>query len=392
MRVHILNDDINDDRDTVRVVINPPEVHAFAPDTGPVGTAVTITGKNYSSHLPAGNIVRFHGTTATIISASDTQLVAEVPAGATTGPISVTIQRSGRIGESAQDFVVSGTGGPWTQVFSTGQDLYGLTFVDIHTGIAVGEGGTAYRTTDGGSTWSSLTTGSGETLRDVSFTHAGIGYAVGINGTILQTTDYGSTWVSLSSPAENVLLGVSTADDTTAYVVGQAGGAWRTTDTGTNWVYVGLGGRGNSDIWFTGKYTGFAVAMWGLKGTVDGGENWTTRYSTEEHLLAVSFADSLNGTAVGTAGHIVNTIDGGTNWSPQSSGIRQNLQGVSFVSGNADYGIAVGEGGIIVRTTDGGINWTQEDIGITDNFYAVYTLDANAAVAAGGSGAIFLRH
>lgn len=70
-------------------VIPPPTITSFTPSSGKVGDNVTITGTNFSS-TAASNEVKFNGTAATVSSASSTQLVVVVPAGATSGPISVT--------------------------------------------------------------------------------------------------------------------------------------------------------------------------------------------------------------------------------------------------------------------------------------------------------------
>jgi YD repeat-containing protein len=61
----------------------------FSPKSGPVGTTVTIQGTGFSA-TASENTVAFNGASATITSATTTQLVASVPAGATTGPIGVT--------------------------------------------------------------------------------------------------------------------------------------------------------------------------------------------------------------------------------------------------------------------------------------------------------------
>jgi large repetitive protein len=62
---------------------------SFTPARGPVGTSVTIYGTGFGA-TPAQNAVSFNGTGAAVASASTTALVATVPAGATSGPISVT--------------------------------------------------------------------------------------------------------------------------------------------------------------------------------------------------------------------------------------------------------------------------------------------------------------
>ena len=61
----------------------------FTPNSGPVGTTVTIYGTGYST-TPSQNTVTFNGVAATVTSASATKIVTSVPAGATTGTIAVT--------------------------------------------------------------------------------------------------------------------------------------------------------------------------------------------------------------------------------------------------------------------------------------------------------------
>jgi photosystem II stability/assembly factor-like uncharacterized protein len=54
---------------------------------------------------------------------------------------------------------------------------------------------------------------------------------------------------------------------------------------------------------------------------------------------------------VGEAGIILNTTDAGATWQAQASGVKKNLNGVSF--GGPRQGCAVGDNGTIVFTTDG---------------------------------------
>ena len=80
----------------------------FTPKLGLAGTTVTIYGTGFST-TPSGNTVSFNGTAAVVTSSSETQIVTTVPAGATTGLISVTTSA----GSDSSDvpFVV-GTNGP----------------------------------------------------------------------------------------------------------------------------------------------------------------------------------------------------------------------------------------------------------------------------------------
>ncbi|MBI4002357.1 MAG: IPT/TIG domain-containing protein [Nitrospira defluvii] len=62
---------------------------AVAPGSARVNTAVTIQGFGFTSP-PSSNQVSFNGVPATVLSATGTSLVTRVPAGASTGPVTVT--------------------------------------------------------------------------------------------------------------------------------------------------------------------------------------------------------------------------------------------------------------------------------------------------------------
>jgi hypothetical protein len=68
--------------------VTPPVLTTVSPLKGNVGTSVTITG-NYFSATAANDVVYFGAVKATVTSASTTQLIVTVPAGASYAPISV---------------------------------------------------------------------------------------------------------------------------------------------------------------------------------------------------------------------------------------------------------------------------------------------------------------
>ena len=82
----------------------------FNPGAGPTGTVVTIFGTGFDT-TPGANTVTFNGTVATISSASPTELVAIVPAGATTGVIAVT-SPAGSATSSTPFVLTTSTGAP----------------------------------------------------------------------------------------------------------------------------------------------------------------------------------------------------------------------------------------------------------------------------------------
>jgi photosystem II stability/assembly factor-like uncharacterized protein len=92
-------------------------------------------------------------------------------------------------------------------------------------------------------------------------------------------------------------------------------------------------------------------------------------------LYGVSFADSMNGWAVGLSGTIIHTTDGGNNWALQTSGVPDTLFSVSFISSTTGY--IAGEKSIL-KTTNGGTNWSViTTASANQSFYAIQFLDAN---------------
>jgi len=88
----------------------------FAPHAGAVGSSATIYGTAFSP-TPSLNTVKFNGTTATVLSSTTTQIVTTVPAGATSGTISVKVGNTTKT--TAATFAVGNTA-PTITGFSPG--------------------------------------------------------------------------------------------------------------------------------------------------------------------------------------------------------------------------------------------------------------------------------
>ena len=71
-------------------VIEALSITGIAPSAGSVGSSVTISGAGFGSSQ-SDSVVTFDGVAATVSSWSDTQIVAIVPAGAATGPVTVEV-------------------------------------------------------------------------------------------------------------------------------------------------------------------------------------------------------------------------------------------------------------------------------------------------------------
>jgi hypothetical protein len=158
----------------------------FTPSSSPVGTTVTIYGTGFSA-TPASNTVKFNGTTATVLTASTTVLKANVPSGATTGPISVTV--GANTATSTASFTVGASPSPTISIFSPSVGT---------AGTAVTITGTNYDTTPTKNkvtfspTYSVVATASSTSLSTtvpVGAQSGKIGVAT-VNGNVLSTTEF----------------------------------------------------------------------------------------------------------------------------------------------------------------------------------------------------------
>lgn len=88
-----------------RLNVNPTQltILGFSPSRGGLGTLVTIEGIAFASKA-ADNSVSFNGVQASVTSASANTLIAQVPAGALSGPITVSI--ASNTATSASSFTV----------------------------------------------------------------------------------------------------------------------------------------------------------------------------------------------------------------------------------------------------------------------------------------------
>ena len=110
-------------------------------------------------------------------------------------------------------FITDDGGLTWTPASSGATaNMMNLCYADVNTLFAVSANGTAYKSTDGGHNWS--TTGSpGGLLFGVSFADANFG-VIGAEEKIHATTNGGSSWTTFTTGYENFYATVAYADGT----------------------------------------------------------------------------------------------------------------------------------------------------------------------------------
>lgn len=245
-------------------------------------------------------------------------------------------------------------GRSWPENFSIPPEneyqLLSFFFLDSKEGWAVGKN--VYYTDNGGRSWQHL----GQTpigdyqhqskLRIDSelanykpllrFTTPKNGIMAKLDGMVQLTSDGGKTW-QLVFEANTKLSDLFFSDTSNGWLVGDGGFVARTLDGGRTWE--SMRSATSNDliaVYFVNSRTGCAV---GVKTTIvctkDGGMTWTTSSiksvpRSEPVLVSISFADELNGWAVGgwgvesswlipTSSNIaLRTKDGGNSWEPVS--------------------------------------------------------------------------
>ena len=199
-----------------------PTITSLSPTSGAVGTSVTITGTNFGSSV-GSSTVTFNGTPATTISNwRATSIIVPVPAGATTGPVVVTV---GGVPSNGAAFTViptpnitslSPTSGPIsTSVTIAGTNFGGsqgqstVTFNAIPAGTATSWSATSVviPVPNGATTGNVVVTVSGvssngvlftvtspgPSISSLSLTQGPVGATLTVNGSNFGTTQGGST-------------------------------------------------------------------------------------------------------------------------------------------------------------------------------------------------------
>ena len=222
-------------------------------------------------------------------------------------------------------------------VLNAAVDLNKIAFIDEQTGYCVGNAGTLYKTTDAGTTWNLIPTGTVQNLLSLAFTSLQHGVITGSNGLHLVTEDAAQTFSVGTTAQTTDIRSVAFKNSLEAYCVG------------SNFV----------------EYTR------------DGGHSWMRVDGTNQ---SVHFPTPDRGYACGYYGVAYKTEDGGNNWKPMNLNTAQYLNDIYFI--NRDTGFAVG-GSSVFRTLDGGETWNTITNPSTTSLYSVHFTDYNHGVAAG---------
>jgi photosystem II stability/assembly factor-like uncharacterized protein len=236
-----------------------------------------------------------------------------------------------------------------------------VDIVDTSFAWAGGTDGKVLRTTNGGNTWTVVSSALGGDVNSISAINdqrAIVAVNTPEGSKIRRTLTNGIVWGTVYEDTTNgsFINSVIMFDDDNGYAIGDpVNGQWkllRTTNGGTNWNSAATllqngseTGWTNSMDWIGSQYGWIGTDNDRIYRTTDGGSSWTASSTTFGNSMAVSFIDELNGIAGGDGTD--RTTDGGVTWSTSPAQVPGTAFGSAsvnlppgrwyFISGNEVY-------------------------------------------------------
>ena len=290
----------------------------------------------------------------------------------------ITDDRGIVCGELGAVLTTSDQGSNWNNIASgTSAFLNGVYMINDSLSFVCGDGGVLIQL-DHDTVFSSQVLGMGIDLKKIQFITDSIGFIVGTQGTMYKTTDQGNTWNSVTLGTSVDLLNIDFNNVNHGAVCGANSTILITSDGGTNWTSAQFATTGDiRAVAFENDLKGYAVGQNFVMYTSDGGLSWAR---IDGEMQSVHFPTADKGYACGYRGVAHKTEDGGNTWQPMNLNTIQYLNDIFFV--NADTGYCVG-GSSVFRTHDAGETWTSISNPSTSSLYAVYFSDYNHGVAMG---------
>ncbi len=269
-------------------------------------------------------------------------------------------------------------GNSWQQLASNTSSLnwlFAADFISPRVGIIAGRAGTVLRPAPTGDSLRVNPRITSETFRAVqNFTGSPVIYAAGLGGIAFKSTNNGISWSTLTLPSGiNTMSAISFTDPDHGVMVGTNGRVNYTSNGGSSWVPYSFGTARFWGVDIKGNY-GYAGNSSGtIIRTTDGGAVWTNLSSAGGmYIYDVDVVnDSVAFIATGLQENsIYRTKDYGVTWDLMYNTSIASLFSVAFA--NDSIGFAAGQKGQFYYTTDAGTNWTKVPC---DSNYDYFSID-----------------
>jgi photosystem II stability/assembly factor-like uncharacterized protein len=378
------------------------------------GTAWSNVTGNFTSGIPVHDIVESPYNADVLWIGTDLGVYKSTTGGSTWWwwnkgmPDAVVVNDMEYAYAASGDYIVAGTFGRSTFERDVNAPVYAYAGIGSTKGpfgfsavgdfvLASADSGRIARSTDKGSSWSTITFPSPTKLFDIHAFDSLRFLVLGQFGGIYRTTDGGQQWMQANVPTQSDLRRFAFLTDQHGFAAGDGGALVETNDGGQTWTVPGQGLVGSFfDITFTGPLTGFIVGRTPdpvpqrlLLRTTDGGQSWIPDQNVAQagSFFDITFSDALHGFCLGDNGYALRTVNGGQTWNPVNMPTGQSMLGSFFT--DPEHGWACGAGGTILSTSDGGGTWEGGETGITDTLFAVICVDGT--LLAGGGGGVLSR-
>ncbi len=278
----------------------------------------------------------------------------------------------------------------WTAVISpTGLNLNSVYFTSPNTGYVVGDSGSIFKTTNGGTSWTAQISGVTGKLTSVRFMDSVTGYVAGYGGVILKTTNGGNSWVSKPTGTTQNLASISCPNLNVCHAVGGGSIMVKTLNGGTSWTPESTGTAHVAySVYFTDSSTGWLGVDYGIFKTVNGGATWTLPPSTYGgNVVSLQMLNANTGHATEDFGYIHRTTNGGAVWSYQFVA-SYHTSSIYFVNGGTGY-LSSTDGGFW-KTVDSGATWNSQSLPYA-NLNALHFPDFNTGYGVGQGGHV-IKH
>ncbi|AWW30819.1 photosystem II stability/assembly factor-like protein [Echinicola strongylocentroti] len=283
------------------------------------------------------------------------------------------------------------SGSSWTALFSgTPKDFHSTDFVSDTRGYIAGKEAVILRTTNGGSSYADFSRPLAVDFNAIAFQSNAFGYVVGDDGTVLNTTNSGSAWTALNPATDKDLYGLHFFDVNEGYIVGQDGFIAKTENRGVNWSIINLGNQAYDAyaIGFFENGIGLIIGEEGLLLRNTGQDNWEkVPLGTSENLNGLTAINDSTAMIVGDNGKAFLSNDYGASWIAINTEANHHLQDVAFLDDKT--GFVVGNKGLLLKTTDQGGTWELVDTQTFQDFHSLSFGHATTGYAVGDFGMVY---